>query len=121
MGPMFVAPLVILFILLVRLMLPLLVFGGIAFLLWSAVAGRGRLHPRQSWEGTLRARYARGEIGRQQYLDALSDILKERYIRGELTLDEYEARLELLLSEPTRGTRRGLGPWPQSLGPGGWL
>ena len=55
-------------------------------------------------ENVLRDRYARGEIGRQAYLDALTDILKDRYVQGELTAEEYEERLgRLLLPPPARG------------------
>lgn len=69
------------------------------------LAGRGvedRVQSRRPTppEELLRERYARGELGRQQYLDALVDVLKDRYVRGELTLDEYEARLGLLLGSP---------------------
>lgn len=78
-----------------------------------AVAGRGSrattLPPApRSPEDLLRERYARGEIGRQQYLEALGDILKDRYIRGELDLNEYEARLDVLLQQPDKTPHREL-------------
>lgn len=57
----------------------------------------------------LRDRYARGEITRETYRQALADVLKDRYVRGEITLDEFEARLERLLSEHTPGNEDGDG------------
>lgn len=48
----------------------------------------------------LRVRFASGEITRQQYQDALVDILKDRYIRGEIELNEFDDRLTRLLAEP---------------------
>ena len=84
-----------------------LVLGAVTF---AALATRGRPEPRRppSPDEILRERYARGEIGRQQYLAALEDTLKDRYVRGELTLDEYEARLDLLLGSPLARSRQEL-------------
>ncbi|MCL5264720.1 MAG: hypothetical protein M1343_05950 [Chloroflexi bacterium] len=51
----------------------------------------------------------KGEISRQQYLDALINILKDRCVRGEIELDEYERRLGFLLEEPVKERQRRLG------------
>lgn len=51
---------------------------------------------RASPEETLRERYARGELTRQQYREALEDILKDRYVRDEITLEEFEKRVDQL-------------------------
>lgn len=85
----------------------ILVVGAIAFVI---VGSRGTRNTQKSLsaEEFLRERYAKGEISRQQYLDALVDILKDRCTRGEIELDEYERRLDLLLQEPTRERRREL-------------
>ncbi len=85
-----------------------LVLGIIAFII---LGSRGTRHPRRqlSPEQVLRERYAKGEISRQQYLDALIDILKDRCVRGEIELDEYERRLGFLLEEPLKERRRRLG------------
>lgn len=56
-------------------------------------------------EALLRERYARGELTRAQYREALVDVLKDRYVRGELELEAYEAQLARLLEEPP--ARRG--------------
>lgn len=47
----------------------------------------------------LGERYARGELTRPQYQEALADLLKERYVRGEIDLGEFETRLAGLLGE----------------------
>ncbi|MBI2940407.1 MAG: SHOCT domain-containing protein [Chloroflexi bacterium] len=64
----------------------------------------------------LRERYARGELTRQQYQEALVDILKDHYVRGEIGLDEYQARLERLLENehPGPGGERVLGDSAES-------
>lgn len=49
----------------------------------------------------LRERYAKGEINREQYREALVDFLKDRYVHGEITLDEFEERVEKLFSSQT--------------------
>lgn len=91
----------------------LLILGLVALVLLVSVllvlAGRASTMPdgpdrARSPEDMLRARYVRGELSRQQYLEVLSDLLKDRYIRGEIDVAEYEARLRLLLGEAT--TRR---------------
>ncbi len=46
----------------------------------------------------LRDRYARGEISREQYREALLDVIKDLYVRGEITLEEFETRAERLSS-----------------------
>lgn len=48
---------------------------------------------------TLRLRFARGEITRQQYEEALVELLKERYVRGELDMSEFEDRMSRVLAE----------------------
>jgi uncharacterized membrane protein len=79
----------------------LLLFAAVAIALsYYGVLGPGSARPRlASPEATLRDRYARGEIARQAYLNALTDVLKDRYVRGELTTEEYESRLGALLSD----------------------
>lgn len=46
---------------------------------------------------TLGARYARGEVTRQQYQEALEEELKDRYVRDEITLEEFEERIDRLV------------------------
>ncbi|MBI4505989.1 MAG: SHOCT domain-containing protein, partial [Chloroflexi bacterium] len=53
----------------------------------------------RSADDLLSERFARGELTRQQYQEALVDILKDRYVRGEVDLEGYEAHLALLLGE----------------------
>ncbi len=48
-------------------------------------------------EEILRERFARGEVTRDQYREAIVDMLKDRYVRGELTLEEYEARVNVVM------------------------
>ncbi len=48
-------------------------------------------------EEILRERFARGEVTRDQYREAVVDMLKDRYVRGELTLEEYEARVNVVM------------------------
>ena len=48
----------------------------------------------------LRLRFASGEIGRQDYEDALVKGLQDRYVRGDIDLGEFNARLTRLLAEP---------------------
>ena len=74
----------------------LLVLGLFALGVLGVGGALGRRRP-ASPEDVLRDRYARGEIGRQAYLDALGDVLKDRYVRGELTSEEYEDRVAVLL------------------------
>lgn len=83
----------------------LLLPGLTALAVWGA---RGVIIPHRprSPDEALRERFALGAISRQQYRQALVDILKDRYIRGELDLDEYETRLDLLLREPVQGWRQ---------------
>lgn len=90
---------------LVLVVLLVLALGLVALVVWDV---RGERRWPRSPDEILRERYARGELGRQEYLDALADVLKDRYIRGELTSDEYETRLGLLLREPAREMRQGL-------------
>lgn len=75
---------------------------------YAMLAARGGLERRRtaSPEESLRERYGRGDIGREQYFDALEDILKARYVRGEITVDEYEARVQRLLGSPLVGSTR---------------
>lgn len=83
----------------------ILLLGLTALVVWGAGGMIARRGPR-SPEEALRERFARGAISRQQYREALVEILKDHYIRGELELDEYETRLDLLLREPVKGWRR---------------
>lgn len=83
--------------------------GLVALAVWGTAGSADRWRPR-SPVATVGERYARGELTRQQYRDALVDLLKDRYVRGELELDEYEAHLERLLHEPVSGGRDGPGP-----------
>ena len=98
----------------VYLVVVMTVFGililGFAYFI-RLISGDMRLRRLSSPENTLRDRYARGEIGQQAYLDALTDILKDRYVRGELTSEEYEERLGVLL-EPGSAKPRRLPPAP---------
>jgi|GEM_PF-5803609 len=70
-------------------------------------------HPLVVWEPSpprehlLRVSYASGEISRDQYLEALVEVLKDRYVRGDIRLDEYEAAVASLLGGPS-----GRSTWP---------
>ncbi len=72
--------------------------GLVALILWRDrdLAGGRRPTPEEG----LRLRYSRGELSREQYRQALVDILKDRYVRGELDVETYEASLDRLLEEP---------------------
>jgi len=50
-------------------------------------------------EEVLRQRFARGELSRDQYQEAIIELLKGRYVTGELTLEEYEARVGTLIAD----------------------
>ena len=89
-------------------LLLVLAVGIVALVIWRG-GGATSGHQSRRPEDVLRERYARGELGRRQYLDALIDILKDRCIRGEIELDEYERRLGFLLDEPLKERRRELG------------
>ena len=83
--------------LVVAIVVIVFVVGGLALLGLPGAGtalGRGRQLPA---EQLLRERYARGEIGRQSFQDALSDVLKDRYLRGELTSEEFEERVAALI------------------------
>ena len=75
-----------------------LLLAGVALTAWH---GSGiRLGRRESSPGeTLRERYARGELTKQQYQEALEAVLQDRYVRGEIDLEEFETRLAGLLGE----------------------
>jgi len=76
------------------LIAPVLMVAGVVLLL-----RRSRSAPTtviRSPEEELRVRYARGEMGRQQYQDAMVEILKDRYVRGIMDLREYERRVSRL-------------------------
>ncbi|MBI3979674.1 MAG: SHOCT domain-containing protein [Chloroflexi bacterium] len=90
------------------LVLFILALGLVALALWRR-DGRVRRRPLLP-EEMLRERYAAGEITRQQYQEALVDVLKGRYVLGELDLAEYELRLGRLLGEerPLEGGKRVL-------------
>jgi uncharacterized membrane protein len=64
---------------------------------------------------TLRLRFARGEITRQQYEEALVELLKERYVRDERDMSEFEDRLRGVLAEPR--SRPGDGRLDARMGP----
>ena len=82
--------------------LAILIMLALAVVTGFAWGGRGpaRQQRPQTPEELLRGRYARGEINRPKYREALVDVLKDRYVRGELEIDDYEARLRDLLEEP---------------------
>ena len=85
-----------------RLLFPLLC--SVAALLPRSVSARLARHvghmphvprlPTATPEEILRARFARGELTRDQYRESVVELLKDRYVRDELTLEEYEARVE---------------------------
>ena len=50
-------------------------------------------------EEVLRQRFARGELTRDQYQEAIIELLKGRYVTGELTLEEYETRVGTLIAD----------------------
>ena len=78
----------------------LLVGGGLA-VAGSVRRRRTRRRPGSlSPDQWLRLRFANGEIGRQEYQDALVTGLQDRYVRGDIDLDEFDARLTRLLAEP---------------------
>ncbi len=58
-------------------------------------------------EEVLRQRYARGELTRDQYQDAIVELLKGRYVTGEMTLEEYEARVATLLGDSRQRRLQG--------------
>lgn len=80
-----------------------------ALALWREDDPRDRRRSRTP-EEVLGDRYAQGKITREQYREALIDLLKDRYVRGELDLDEYQARLERLLLHPVSSPRPEPGP-----------
>lgn len=51
-------------------------------------------------EQALRVRFARGEITRKQYQDAVVKRLQDRYVRGDLDLAAYEAQVSQVLVGP---------------------
>ncbi|MBI2323251.1 MAG: hypothetical protein HYU88_14430 [Chloroflexi bacterium] len=80
-------------VLLLVLLLTALVLG-----VWRSGA-RATVDRPRSADDLLSERFARGELTRQQYQEALVDLLKDRYVRGEVDLEGYEAHLALLLGE----------------------
>lgn len=87
--------------LVVFVLLAVVLFAIIVLVDWRGSSIRsGR---RESSPGEiLRERYARGELTKQQYQEALVELLKERYVRGEVDLEEFETRLDGLLGEGSR-------------------
>ena len=82
----------------VVVLLLVLLLAVIALVVWRGSGIRfGRREP--SPGETLRERYARGELTKQQYQEALVDLLQDRYVRGEIDLGEFETRLAGLLGE----------------------
>lgn len=76
----------------------LVVLGGVVLL---ARAGHASIGARAaSPEQALRVRFARGEITRKQYQDALVKLFQDRYVRGDLDLAAYEARVSQVLVGP---------------------
>jgi uncharacterized membrane protein len=67
---------------------------------WSNGRKREDRSPADQARETLRLRFARGDITRQQYEEALVELLKERYVRDELDMSEFEDRLSGVLAEP---------------------
>lgn len=90
-GAMLVFALMALFFVLV-----LLAIGAVGFALWGHDAP-----PVQQLDpaALLRERYARGEITRERYHQALLDLLHDRYSRDEIDLAELEERSKRILSE----------------------
>lgn len=93
-----------------------LAVGAAVVLLGAAVVllGRGARSTAAPRPGTLelaapelelRSRYARAELTREEYREALVDVLKDRYVRGELELEAYEAQLARLLEPPPTPSR----------------
>jgi uncharacterized membrane protein len=73
---------------------------AIGLLVLASLRGRAASERRPSSpEEVLRDRYARGELTRRAYREALVDVLKDRYVRGELDLEEYETRLGRLFGD----------------------
>ena len=50
-------------------------------------------------EEVLRQRYARGELTRDQYQEAIIELLKGRYVTGDLSLEDYETRVATLMGD----------------------
>ena len=81
------------------------VFMFVLFLLFAVTrvvphGGDNRPKTRlRSTEETLRERYAKGELSRQQFHEALEEMLKDRYVRGEVTFDGFESRLDRLFGK----------------------
>lgn len=89
-----------------------LALGLIALAVWRGGGTPAAPRRPRSPEEVLRDRYAKGEISRGQYLEALTDILKDRYVRGEIELEDFEARLDRLLGvrQASIGGQRESGP-----------
>ena len=58
-------------------------------------------------EEVLRQRYARGELSRDQYQDAIMELLKGRYVTGEISLEDYEARVATLIGDSRQRRLQG--------------
>lgn len=58
-------------------------------------------------EEVLRQRYARGELTRDQYQEAIIELLKGRYVTGEMSLEEYEARVATLIGDSRQRRLQG--------------
>lgn len=80
-------------------MVALVVAGIAALILWRREQLFGNRRAASSPADLLRERYARGEITREQYRQALVDLLQDRYVRGDIGLDELEARVKMLIAE----------------------
>ena len=77
----------------------------------STIGAAGERRP-SSPEAVLRDRFARGELTRRAYREALLEGLKDRYVRGELDLEEYETRLGCLFGDerPPLASEQAPGP-----------
>lgn len=82
----------------VFLLMLLLLLVGVVLMGWRGSSIRFG-HREGSPGEILRERYARGELTKQQYQEALVDLLQDRYVRGEIDLGEFETRLAGLLGE----------------------
>lgn len=105
-----------------RLLFPFLIVAGVAFLArprlaWHGAyaapeAGPAPSYQAPSYQGKtpeeiLRERFARSELTRDQYREAVVDMLKDRYVRDELTLEEYEARVGVVMDVAREPARKG--------------
>jgi uncharacterized membrane protein len=91
-----------LLVVVILLIFVLVAVGAVGFALWHHYTIPGGSRPRPSPADLLRERYARGEISREQYRQALLDLLQDRYVRGEIGLEQLEERSARVLSDQPR-------------------